>query len=259
MLDTTEPSVNSLLRRARAAFESRLPAAGRERAPLPNSKLERDVVGTFADAVEADDIDAVVALLTDDAWVTMPPEPWEYQGPTAIGCSCATARSGAAHRCGSCQRARTPSRRSAATSQAPKPTSRGRTRCSSSRWRASGYPRSPGSPTAASSRTSDCRGSCGRTWQLDRQAGSGGARRERPGWAEGYNVEDLKRVTTLFERHDEGLVHGPFDRYSAQTPPPTLVDHAAFSAHGLAARSLLETATAARPRKPQAQRVARNR
>jgi hypothetical protein len=85
MLDTTAPSVNSLLRRARAAFESRLPAAGRERAPLPNSTLERDVVGSFADAVEAGDIDAVVALLTDDAWLTMPPEPSEYQGPTAIG------------------------------------------------------------------------------------------------------------------------------------------------------------------------------
>ncbi|MEN3282870.1 MAG: polymerase sigma-70 factor, subfamily [Solirubrobacteraceae bacterium] len=85
MLETTEPSVNSLLRRARAAFESRLPAAGRERAPLPNSKLERDVVGRFADAVEAGDIDGMIALLTDDAWVTMPPEPYEYQGPTAIG------------------------------------------------------------------------------------------------------------------------------------------------------------------------------
>jgi RNA polymerase sigma-70 factor (TIGR02960 family) len=84
MLDTSEPSVNSLLRRARAAFESRLPAAGRERAPLPNSKLERDVVGSFADALEAGDIDAVVAVLTDDAWLTMPPWPWEYQGPTAI-------------------------------------------------------------------------------------------------------------------------------------------------------------------------------
>jgi RNA polymerase sigma-70 factor (ECF subfamily) len=85
MLDTSEPSVISLLRRARAAFESRLPAAGRERAPLPNSKRERDIVGSFADAVETGDIDAMVALLTDDAWVTMPPEPWEYQGPTAIG------------------------------------------------------------------------------------------------------------------------------------------------------------------------------
>ncbi len=85
MIDITEPSVNSLLRRARAAFETRLPATGRERAPLPNSKLERDVVGSFAEAVETGDIGAVVALLTDDAWVTMPPEPWEYQGPTAIG------------------------------------------------------------------------------------------------------------------------------------------------------------------------------
>jgi len=85
MLDATSASVNSLLRRAREAFESRLPAAGRERAPLPNSKVERDVLGSLADAVEAGDIDAMVALLTDDAWLTMPPEPWEYQGPTAIG------------------------------------------------------------------------------------------------------------------------------------------------------------------------------
>jgi RNA polymerase sigma-70 factor, ECF subfamily len=85
MLETTEPSVNSLLRRARAAFESRLPATGRERAPLPNSKRERDIVGRFADAIEAGNIDGLVALLTDDAWLTMPPEPYEYQGPSAIG------------------------------------------------------------------------------------------------------------------------------------------------------------------------------
>jgi RNA polymerase sigma-70 factor (TIGR02960 family) len=85
MLDATEPSVNSLLRRARAAFETRLPATGRDRAPLPNSKLERDIVGRLADAFEAGDIDGVVALLTDDAWLTMPPEPFEYQGQAAIG------------------------------------------------------------------------------------------------------------------------------------------------------------------------------
>ena len=85
MLETSEAAVNNLLRRARAAFESRLPATGRERAPLPNSKLERDIVGRFAETVENGDIDGMVALLTDDAWVTMPPEPWEYQGPNAIG------------------------------------------------------------------------------------------------------------------------------------------------------------------------------
>jgi RNA polymerase sigma-70 factor (ECF subfamily) len=85
MLETTEPSVNSLVRRARAAFESRLPAAGRDRAPLPNSKLERDLIGRFADAVEAGDIDGMVGLLTDEAWLTMPPEPYEFQGREAIG------------------------------------------------------------------------------------------------------------------------------------------------------------------------------
>jgi RNA polymerase sigma-70 factor (TIGR02960 family) len=85
MLGTSEASVNSLLRRARAAFESRLPAAGRERAPLPESKLERDVVGRFAETVERGDIDGMVALLTDDAWLTMPPLPHAYQGHNAIG------------------------------------------------------------------------------------------------------------------------------------------------------------------------------
>ncbi|HEV3053388.1 MAG TPA: RNA polymerase subunit sigma-70 [Solirubrobacteraceae bacterium] len=84
MLQTTATSVNSVLRRAREAFESRLPATSRERAPLPNSKLERELVGQFANAVEAGDIEAMVALLTDDAWLTMPPEPYEYQGPGAI-------------------------------------------------------------------------------------------------------------------------------------------------------------------------------
>jgi RNA polymerase sigma-70 factor (TIGR02960 family) len=85
MLDMTEASVNGLLRRARAAFASRLPAVGRERAPLPNSRAEREIVGRFVDAIQTGDIDGIVALLTEEAWLTMPPEPYEYQGPVAIG------------------------------------------------------------------------------------------------------------------------------------------------------------------------------
>ena len=38
----------------------------------------------FADAVESGDVDATVALLTDDAWLTMPPLPHAYQGHEAI-------------------------------------------------------------------------------------------------------------------------------------------------------------------------------
>src|SRR5262249_40122823 len=85
MLGTSTASVNSLLSRARASFESRLPAAPRDRAPLPSSSAEREVVGRFAEAVEAGDGDGMVALLTDDAWLTMPPLPHAYQGHTAIG------------------------------------------------------------------------------------------------------------------------------------------------------------------------------
>jgi RNA polymerase sigma-70 factor (TIGR02960 family) len=85
ILETSKASVNSLLRRARAAFESRLPASGRERAPLPDSRRERDVVGRFAETVENGDINAMIALLTDDAWLTMPPLPHLYQGTDAIG------------------------------------------------------------------------------------------------------------------------------------------------------------------------------
>jgi RNA polymerase sigma-70 factor (ECF subfamily) len=85
MLETSEASVNTRLRRARAAFESRLPATGRERAPLPNSKLEREIVDRFAETVENGDIHGMVAHLTDDAWLTMPPLPHAYQGRDAIG------------------------------------------------------------------------------------------------------------------------------------------------------------------------------
>jgi RNA polymerase sigma-70 factor (ECF subfamily) len=76
--------VNSLLSRARAALESRLPAAVRERAALPDSREERELVGSFVEAVESGDVDGMVALLTEDAWLTMPPLPHAYQGHEAI-------------------------------------------------------------------------------------------------------------------------------------------------------------------------------
>ena len=130
MLETSEASINSLLRRARAAFESRLPSTAREQAPLPNSGLERDLLGRFAETVENGDIDGMVALLTDDAWLTMPPLPYAYQGRDAIG---AFLR-GAEQRRGApmpwCPPAPTDSRRSAATSPCPTPVWLVRSHCS---------------------------------------------------------------------------------------------------------------------------------
>src|SRR5438309_1034544 len=78
MLDSSEASVNSALQRARATLDSRLPTS-RERAPLPRSARERELLARFAEAFEVGDVDGVVALLTDDALLTMPPEPLEYQ------------------------------------------------------------------------------------------------------------------------------------------------------------------------------------
>jgi RNA polymerase sigma-70 factor, ECF subfamily len=84
MLAVSEVSVNSALQRARSTLAAQLPAAGRDSAPAPRSARERVLTSRFADAFEAADTNRLVALLTDDAWLTMPPEPLEYQGHAAI-------------------------------------------------------------------------------------------------------------------------------------------------------------------------------
>ncbi len=83
LLDSSEDSVKSALKRARARMDERLPS-GRDEAPLPESTQERELVAAFADAWEAGDVGRIVALLTEDSWLTMPPLPLEYQGHEAI-------------------------------------------------------------------------------------------------------------------------------------------------------------------------------
>jgi len=79
MLDTTATSVKGALQRARATLaRSRAAAAGD--APAPDSLEERVVTRRFADAFVRRDIAGLVALLTDDAWLAMPPAPHEYHG-----------------------------------------------------------------------------------------------------------------------------------------------------------------------------------
>ena len=85
MLDSSEDSVKGALKRARATLGARLPASGREHAPLPDSAAERELVARFATAFTNGDTKGVLALLTDDAWVSMPPMPFEYNGLDAIG------------------------------------------------------------------------------------------------------------------------------------------------------------------------------
>jgi RNA polymerase sigma-70 factor (ECF subfamily) len=81
ILDSTEESVTSALKRARATLQQRLPQAGKaDRTPSPRSTAEFELVERFAEAYESRNLDGVVGLLTEDVWFAMPPLPYEWQG-----------------------------------------------------------------------------------------------------------------------------------------------------------------------------------
>ena len=81
MLESSEDAVNSALKRARASLDSRLQTSRRrEPAPLPRSSAEEALAERFTNAFVAGDVAGVVALLTEDAQLTMPPIPLEYHG-----------------------------------------------------------------------------------------------------------------------------------------------------------------------------------
>jgi RNA polymerase sigma-70 factor (ECF subfamily) len=85
MLESTVESVNSALKRARASLQRRLPPTDkREPAPAPDSTAEQALVAEFVRAYESADLDALVALLTDDVFFSMPPIPLEYQGRDVV-------------------------------------------------------------------------------------------------------------------------------------------------------------------------------
>ena len=85
MLDSTVESVNSVLKRARAGLRHHLPPTSeREPPPAPDSPAEQVLAARFAHAYESGDVDALVALLTEDICVAMPPIPLEYQGRDAV-------------------------------------------------------------------------------------------------------------------------------------------------------------------------------
>jgi RNA polymerase sigma-70 factor (TIGR02960 family) len=84
MLNTSPTAVKGSLQRARAALDQHRDQAGPARIARPGSAQERALARRFADAYVAADIDGVVALLTDDAWLSMPPAPHEYHGRGAI-------------------------------------------------------------------------------------------------------------------------------------------------------------------------------
>jgi RNA polymerase sigma-70 factor (ECF subfamily) len=79
ILDSSEQSTASALKRARATLRREL-SPDQEPPPSPNSPAEQQLVADFTRAYSSGDVPGVVALLTDDVKLAMPPVPLLYQG-----------------------------------------------------------------------------------------------------------------------------------------------------------------------------------
>ncbi len=91
MLGSTVESVTSALKRARAGLQRRQSVApDREPPPAPKSPSEDAIVARFVRAWESADVDALVDLLTDDVFISMPPMPFEYEGRDVVARFCAS-------------------------------------------------------------------------------------------------------------------------------------------------------------------------
>src|SRR5262249_60986682 len=65
------------------------PSADREPPPAADSASEDAIVAKFVRAWESADVDALLVLLTDDVFVSMPPMPFEYEGRDVVAGFCA--------------------------------------------------------------------------------------------------------------------------------------------------------------------------
>jgi RNA polymerase sigma-70 factor (ECF subfamily) len=85
VLDTSVPSINSALQRARKAIDERRPAQSQQATlrALGDERL-RDLVQRYVEAWEGGDVDAIVAMLAEDATLAMPPMATWYRGRGAV-------------------------------------------------------------------------------------------------------------------------------------------------------------------------------
>jgi RNA polymerase sigma-70 factor (TIGR02960 family) len=85
LLDTSVAAANSALQRARATLRAQLPQRPADRAAAADlSDDERALLQGFIDTHERGDVAAAAAIVRDDVRVTMPPNPWLYEGIEAI-------------------------------------------------------------------------------------------------------------------------------------------------------------------------------
>ena len=81
MLDSTEQAIASALKRARATLRpDTSQSADHPPPPAPNSPAEQKLVAAFTHAYSTADVQGLVAILTEDVRVSMPPWPFQYRG-----------------------------------------------------------------------------------------------------------------------------------------------------------------------------------
>jgi RNA polymerase sigma-70 factor (TIGR02960 family) len=80
MLDTSYWAVASALKHARATISRSASESDPAQPPRPRSAAEQDLIRKLTTAYTTADLDGLVALLTDDVRLTMPPGPFEYRG-----------------------------------------------------------------------------------------------------------------------------------------------------------------------------------
>jgi RNA polymerase sigma-70 factor (ECF subfamily) len=84
-LELSVAAANSALQRARATLRQRLPEQRMEGRTADLSERERELLAGFIATHESGDAKAAVALMREDIRVTMPPNPWLYDGLAAVG------------------------------------------------------------------------------------------------------------------------------------------------------------------------------
>jgi RNA polymerase sigma-70 factor (ECF subfamily) len=91
-MDTTPVSVNSALQRARKLVEEKLPERTQQATLAAlGDEGQRRLVASYTEALQHHDINAMLALLTEDATWSMPPIPTWFHGHEAIAAFCADA------------------------------------------------------------------------------------------------------------------------------------------------------------------------
>ncbi len=84
VLQTSVAAVNSALQRARATMQEHLPARRDDWSAGDPSALERALLERFIDAHQRCDAEAAIAIAAQDIRVTMPPNPYCFDGVQAI-------------------------------------------------------------------------------------------------------------------------------------------------------------------------------